>query len=261
MKKRLLSAIVALIICIPLVIIGNIPFKILLLIISSIGLLEITKLNTKNKSAIILSIFSFVLIILSNFNKITFDNILDFRFIGLIFILFFILKLIYFKDKEFDLDKCFSQIIITIFLSLAFSIMLIIRNLDLYYFLYLFLITISTDTFAYIIGSLIGTHKLSIISPKKTYEGCIGGSIFGTIISVIFYLSFINNNINIFIIVVITLILSIIGQLGDLFFSLIKRNYKIKDFSNIMPGHGGILDRLDSIIFVMLAITYFINFI
>ena len=57
----------------------------------------------------------------------------------------------------------------------------------------------------------------------------------------------------------IVLLLSIIGQLGDLFFSAIKRRFRVKDFSNLMPGHGGVLDRLDSIIFVMLAFTFFLN--
>ena len=59
----------------------------------------------------------------------------------------------------------------------------------------------------------------------------------------------------------ITLFLSIIGQIGDLFFSLIKRQNNIKDFSNLMPGHGGVLDRLDSALFVALALIYFINFL
>jgi len=261
LKKRIISAIIALLLCVPAVLLGGIPFKILAIIVAFLGFIEINKLLTNNKIFKITSLFCSLFIILSNINKTDFINILDYRLIGIIFLLFFMIKLIYYKDKEFDVTKCFSLIGATILLSLAFSIMIIIRNISLYYFLYLFIITITTDTFAYFIGSLIGKHKVNEISPKKTYEGCVGGSLFGTLISVLFYLAFINSNTNIFILAIITLFLTIIGQLGDLFFSLIKRHFNIKDFSNIMPGHGGILDRLDSIIFVMLAITYFINFI
>jgi phosphatidate cytidylyltransferase len=259
LKKRIISAFLALLICIPITYIGGLPFKILAIVISFLGFIEINKLLTENNVLKATSLFCFLIIILSNINKNNLNNILDYKLIGIIFLLFFMVEFLYRKD--FDLIKCFSLIFITIFLSFSFSIMIIIRNINLYYFLYFLVITISTDTFAYIFGSLFGKHKINEISIKKTIEGAISGSFFGTLISVLYYLSFINNNINIFIIVVITLFLTIIGQLGDLFFSLIKRYFKIKDFSNILPGHGGVLDRFDSFIFVMLAITYFINFI
>ena len=122
------------------------------------------------------------------------------------------------------------------------------------------MITIVTDSYAYFIGRLIGKHKLlEEISPKKTWEGTIGGSIMSTFICTVYYITVINPQISILKIIFTVLFLSIIGQFGDLFFSAIKRLFGIKDFSNIMPGHGGILDRLDSIIFVMLAFTFFIN--
>ena len=76
---------------------------------------------------------------------------------------------------------------------------------------------------------------------------------FGTLIPTVFYYLTINSNANIFGLVLITFLLSCLGQLGDLFFSCIKRNCDIKDFSNIMPGHGGVLDRLDSIIFAIIG--------
>ena len=89
------------------------------------------------------------------------------------------------------------------------------------------------------------------ISPNKTWEGSIGGLLAGSIISLIFY-NFLISSIDIKL-VIITIILSIVGQIGDLIMSKIKRENGIKDFSNILPGHGGILDRLDSSIFVVLA--------
>ena len=118
-------------------------------------------------------------------------------------------------------------------------------------FLNLVLIPICTDTCALIGGIKFGKHKLTKISPLKTWEGAFAGLIMGTIIPSIFY-AFVVHNINIKIIIG-TAILSTFGQIGDLFFSKIKRENAIKDFSKIMPGHGGILDRLDSTIIIFMA--------
>lgn len=262
MKKRIISAIVALAICIPLVFFGGIPFYILALVVALLGFREILGLIIKDNYWIkLISYILFLFLCGSSIIKTNFDNILDYKIIGLIILIYGIIALINHKNKEFDITKCFYLIGVTLFLGLAFEVMIITRNMSLTYFIYLFIITIMTDTFAHAVGTSVGKHKINEISPNKSWEGAIGGSILGTTIAVLFYLFYINQNINIFSIIFITLFLSIIGQLGDLFFSLIKRHYKIKDFSNIMPGHGGILDRLDSIIFVMLAFTYFITFL
>lgn len=110
-----------------------------------------------------------------------------------------------------------------------------------------------TDIFAYFTGKLIGKHKFSKISPKKTIEGCIGG-IIGAVIFMIIYTIVINNvyglNISYIYIFIIAIVLSIIGQIGDFAASTIKRYVEIKDFSNLIPGHGGIIDRIDSVMFV-----------
>lgn len=110
-----------------------------------------------------------------------------------------------------------------------------------------------TDTFAYLIGKFFGKHKFSTISPNKTVEGCIGGIVFSTI-AVIIYTFFINNSYNLNIsyiyITLVAIVLSIVGQIGDLAASSIKRYVGMKDFSNLIPGHGGIIDRIDSIMFV-----------
>ena len=126
----------------------------------------------------------------------------------------------------------------------------------------MFLISIVTDSYAYFVGCLIGRHKLlEVISPKKTWEGMIGGTFFGVFIDILYYINFVNPVAFLLNVIVVTTFLSIVGQFGDLFFSAIKRYYGKKDFSNIMPGHGGILDRFDSIIFIMLAFSFFLTII
>lgn len=118
---------------------------------------------------------------------------------------------------------------------------------------FVFIAAWGTDTFAYCIGRAIGKHKFSKISPNKSIEGCIGGTI-GAIICMLIYTlianHFLNTNFNYIVVAVIGLILSIVGQIGDFAASSIKRYTEIKDFSNLIPGHGGMLDRIDSVIFI-----------
>ena len=118
-----------------------------------------------------------------------------------------------------------------------------------------------TDMFAYFIGKKFGKHKLkNSVSPNKSIEGCIAGT-FGSIILVVGYNAVINNVFNIEISYIFAalyaIVMSIIGQIGDLAASSIKRYNEIKDFSNLIPGHGGMLDRFDSVIFIA-PFAYFI---
>jgi len=111
----------------------------------------------------------------------------------------------------------------------------------------------ATDVFAYAIGMKFGKHKFSSVSPKKSIEGAIAGTI-GAIVVTTIYTYFINEYTSLdysyLYVSIITLILSIIGQIGDFAASTIKRYVDIKDYSNLIPGHGGMLDRIDSIMFI-----------
>jgi phosphatidate cytidylyltransferase len=89
----------------------------------------------------------------------------------------------------------------------------------------------------------------------------IGGIVFGTFIPVSYYVTVINPSYNLFLITFITLFLCVLGVIGDLCFSAIKRYFEVKDFSEVIPGHGGILDRFDSIIFILLGFMFFISII
>ena len=119
-----------------------------------------------------------------------------------------------------------------------------------------------TDTFCYIVGCKWGKNKLSpVISPNKTIEGCVIGSLVSTFICTMYYINIINVGAKLINVIPVILFLSIVGQCGDLFFSAVKREFNKKDFGNLIPGHGGILDRLDSIIFVLFAFILVISYI
>lgn len=102
-------------------------------------------------------------------------------------------------------------------------------------------------------GRAFGKHKLTTISPKKSVEGSIGGTI-GAIILALIYTYIVHNYVDLelsyFLVAVSTLVLSILSQIGDLAASSIKREMEVKDYGNILPGHGGMLDRIDSLIFI-----------
>lgn len=110
--------------------------------------------------------------------------------------------------------------------------------------LFILSICISTDIGGYVFGKIFKGKKITKISPNKTYSGMFGSFVLSLIISLVFF-NYLNFSINIF---VLTIIISISSQIGDLFISYLKRKAKIKDTGNFLPGHGGLLDRLDGIL-------------
>ncbi|MBK9257764.1 MAG: phosphatidate cytidylyltransferase [Saprospiraceae bacterium] len=123
----------------------------------------------------------------------------------------------------------------------------------------LILLIWANDSFAYLVGSRIGKTKLfESISPKKTWEGFLGGIFFTLLTAIIIHL--LSGSYSMFIWIVIALTVSVIGTLGDLFESSLKRNFKVKDSGNLLPGHGGILDRFDSFIYILPFILFLLLF-
>ena len=124
-----------------------------------------------------------------------------------------------------------------------------------------------TDIFAYFTGRFLGKHKLiPAVSPKKTVEGSIGGIIFCVISTIVFGLIVENffigsGKANYIVLAVSGIFISVVSQMGDLIMSVIKRHYGIKDYGKLFPGHGGILDRFDSVMAVSVILagicTYF----
>ena len=139
---------------------------------------------------------------------------------------------------------------------LIFAIESEYSNLKIY-LLYSVLVAILSDVGGLVCGKIIKGKKLTKISPNKTISGSIGSFIFSTLLIPFFYKTQIDETL--LNLSLITIIISLISQLGDLFISFLKRKAKVKDTSDLLPGHGGVLDRLDGIIFAIpLGIFLFI---
>jgi phosphatidate cytidylyltransferase len=237
---------------------GNILFGVLF-VISVIGMTELYKVVKVNKS---------ILGFLGYAAGIGYYLLLYFQLerYQLMMFIFFLMLLMFIYVLGFP--KYSSEQIMTVFFGLFYvSIMLSyiyqVRNLEdgaLLVWL-IFIGAWGSDTCAYCIGILIGKHKIAPkLSPKKSLEGCIAGVIGAALIGFLYATIFINHIEGMdqpqLIFTVIGAASSIISQLGDLAASAIKRNHDIKDYGNLIPGHGGILDRFDSIIFTAPIVYY-----
>lgn len=166
----------------------------------------------------------------------------------------------------FDENISFEEISISFLesLLLGFSVKCAydVVNMNKYILGYIVICAMVSDVFAFFTGKYFGKHKLNErVSLKKTIEGAIGGCLIGGIISFIYIACLDYCGLNPAIFIFGSVILPVVGMVGDLTFSLIKRNYGIKDYSNLIPGHGGLLDRLDSTLFTLLiygALTIFL---
>lgn len=197
-----------------------------------------------------------------------------------IFVTFFVyvsvICLILIKNhQKISFQSCATAVAISLLVPSVFSVLILMRNSfpveGLFFFFLVICAAWGSDTGAYFSGVLFGKHKLAPnISPKKTVEGYIGGLISSIIFYVIVALIFsklipatnpevIAFNINYPLLIAIAPICSTAGVLGDLFASVIKRQTNIKDYGNIMPGHGGIMDRFDSVLFVSPMLFFIIN--
>src|SRR5699024_5949044 len=137
------------------------------------------------------------------------------------------------------------------YIGAGFRSFLLVRHSGIHLLLLILFVVWSTDTFAYLIGRKIGKTKLAPkISPNKTIEGSLGGTVSALIVAGV-YLSFISFQHSFLYMLFMMFIISVVGQLGDLAESALKRYFGVKDSGRILPGHGGLLDRFDSLIFAM----------
>ncbi|MBQ7096184.1 MAG: phosphatidate cytidylyltransferase [Clostridia bacterium] len=173
----------------------------------------------------------------------------------------FLLTLFVILMANFEATK-FSEATIAMFVTFVITCFLtniiFIRRIENHGFFYMVLCIVCsawcTDIFAYLVGILIGKHRpFPNISPKKSIEGCIGGALCSIVVYFIacrIYQGIAGVEFNWLLVLLYSLCCTVISQIGDLSFSYIKRSYGIKDFGKVLPGHGGFLDRLDSLIFI-----------
>ena len=184
----------------------------------------------------------------------------------------YVLGVAVFANKTLPITDAAMVIAGCFYIISAFAAIVYLRDYVLhgnFIYLLIFFVAWMSDSFAYFTGRLFGKHKLiPSVSPKKTVEGAIGGIVFGVITAVAF--GFVIETFfdpdgvitaNYLLLAVSGIFLSVVSQIGDLIMSVIKRHYNIKDYGKFFPGHGGILDRFDSIIAVSLIMavicTYF----
>lgn len=262
MKQRIITAILALIIFLPFVIYGDWPFVIFVYFLATIGLYELIKMRKTNFNSIpgFLAI-GMLWVVLSQFN----EDIIPFIMLSKVDItmLFVMLILTYtvLSKNKFNFGDAGFVLLATIYVGMGFYFLIETRTAGLNYIFYVLFVIWATDTGAYFVGRSLGKMKLwPEISPNKTIEGAIGGILTACIVGVVFQLIYPFVDFSMFHVIGVTVLVSIFGQIGDLVESAFKRHYGVKDSGNMLPGHGGILDRLDSLIFV-LPLLHFIHFI
>lgn len=256
---RLRSSIILMLITISTVIIGGNVLFASILIISLIGLTELYKTVNVNRSILgitgYLTNICFDLLILLNKEQ----------FMMPLFIIFvLILMMIYvFEFPKYETHQIsmifFGLFYVAVMLSFVYKVRMLSDGAILIWLI--FIGAWGSDTCAYCVGKLIGKHKfLPKLSPNKSLEGCIGGVIGAALLGFLYAVIFKNHISSVVNLqleyAVICGASSIISQLGDLAASAIKRNHNIKDYGRLIPGHGGILDRFDSIIFVAPIVYY-----
>lgn len=180
-----------------------------------------------------------------------------------LFMLIILLLLAYtvLMKNKFTFEDCGFLILSAIYVGLGFYYFMETREAGLVYIFYAILVILSTDTGAYFFGRAIGKNKLwPEISPNKTIEGALGGIFLAAVVAVVFNYFFPVHS-SIIVVLLVTIAASIFAQIGDLVESAIKRYYHVKDSGKLLPGHGGILDRFDSWLFVfpMLHVIQFIT--
>lgn len=264
MSQRIITAIIAALVFLPIVFWGGIPFVILIYIMASICLFEILRMKQVALLSVpgILSLFLLWIFLLPidflDFEKnFDLDKKLVLFFVGILIFLCYS----FISKNNFSFEHIGFCLLSIMYIGIGFYYIMETRSAGvLVIFFALFLIW-ATDSGAYFIGRAMGKRKLAPhISPNKTVEGSLGGILSAIVVALLFYfLSDIGEMFHFGELLLVTVILSVFGQFGDLVESALKRYYNVKDSGNILPGHGGMLDRVDSWLFVMPLLSFMLG--
>ncbi len=267
MITRIISGLILLPIVVFFIVFGGVPLKIAVLALSLIGMFEFYRAFHKKIKPVhfVGFIFAFIYIVFAEF-FINENNM--FNILVSFFLVSLLASLVFFHN-----DITIQDIMVTFFgffyVSFLISHIYLVREYT-YGKFFIWLIFISAfgcDTGAYFTGMFFGKNKLiPSLSPKKTIEGAIGGVVVATLLAVIYALIieryFVLEDVNTVLLCFITGIIgSLLAQIGDLSASAIKRYVDLKDYGNLIPGHGGILDRFDSVLFTAPVVYYIMLFL
>lgn len=178
-------------------------------------------------------------------------------------VIMFLIMLVY--NKTLKVTDIALSLFMMVYIVYTMAHIVFVRNLPngAFNIFLIFVGAFGTDTFAYFVGVTLGKHKLCpVISPKKTIEGAVGGVLGAVLCYFVLGLimqNFFNVQVQYAYLLILGALCGVFSQIGDLAASLIKRQYGIKDYGHILPGHGGIMDRIDSIIFIAPLVYYFIK--
>ncbi|MFP4048291.1 MAG: phosphatidate cytidylyltransferase [Bacteroidales bacterium] len=266
--KRSITGIIFILILAGAILLGHFSYYVIFLIIMTISLLEFIEL-TKNIELKIPKIPTLILgIIIFSLTFLEAQKLIHTSWLSLAILPAILTPLFTFIKQNNNqlLEIClnfFGMIYIILPLSLANYIVFPANDVNHAYYpdllMFIFILIWTHDTFAYITGKYAGKHKLSRhISPAKTWEGTIGGTIISIIVALI--IGYFSTNYPIIHFIALPIIISSAATLGDLTESSLKRTAKVKDSGNILPGHGGILDRFDAAFFAIPATFIYIKF-
>ena len=257
---RLRSGIILMAIAIAMLVYGGYPLFWCITVISLIGLFELYRAVGIEKTAPAIAGYISGIVI----DILILDNGYEYLIMWLIFSLMVMMACYVIAYPKFNSEQItmvfFGLIYVTLMLSFVFKVRYVENGILLVWLI--FIGAWGSDTCAYCVGKLMGKHKMpSKLSPNKTIEGCAGGVLGAALIGFIFAVACFPDRNVWWQLPVIGAASSVISQIGDLAASAIKRNHGIKDYGKLIPGHGGILDRFDSIIFTAPIVYYLIKFI
>jgi phosphatidate cytidylyltransferase len=248
MQTRIISAIVALIAFIVVLFLGPVAIRVALIFLTLLGIYELKRMIGNNFN---LDFIATALVV-----ALAFFTVLD-QALALIFLYLLFCLIMSMIQKGVDFRGFIGNAFSTAYVAIPMFLLMraiLFSPVNLAYLL-IFIIAWGTDTIAYFAGSFFGQRPLApITSPKKTWEGAIGGTIGALILSLIFGL-LVLDGVDLIALVVFSIVGSIVSQLGDVAISHLKRATGIKDSGVFLPGHGGLLDRFDSL-FAVTAVYY-----